>query len=76
MKYWLAGEKIWFIEKKLKYKGQKVEKRGERGKFSLYLGEKISFLKKGVGQNYLILGKYTPFWIYQVIELHILQNHV
>ena len=30
------------------------------GKFSLYLGEKISFWEKGEGQKYHILGKYTP----------------
>ena len=37
----------------------------EKGIFSLYFGEKISFWKWGEGQKYHILGKYTPlakFW--------------
>ena len=28
-----------------------MEKRGEKGKFSLYLGEKYNFLKRGRGKN-------------------------
>ena len=40
-----------------KYKGEEVEKR-EKWKFSFYLEEIISF-KKGGGQKYPILGKYT-----------------
>ena len=35
-----------------------MEKPGKRGKFSLYLGVIISFLKKGGGEKYTILSKY------------------
>ena len=35
-------------------------KTGKKGKFSSYIGGKISFLRKGLWQKYHILDKYTP----------------
>ena len=54
-----GGKVWWYIKKKHKYMGEEMEKLWEKGKFSLYLEEKILFLKRGVGQKYPILGKYT-----------------
>ena len=41
--------------------GEEVEKTGNKGKFSLYFGEKISFLEKGgVGKNINSLDNIQP----------------
>ena len=56
MSYCLVGEKIWlFVKKKRKFKGDELEKGEKSVKVPLYLGEKISFQKKGGGQKYHIL---------------------
>ena len=47
------GEKYNDLLRKRKYKGEEVEKRGKRGKFPLYFGEKITFLKRGDVKNIL-----------------------
>ena len=39
--------------RKRKYKGEEVEKRGERGNVHCTRGKKIYFRKKGVGQIYI-----------------------
>ena len=47
MKYWLAGERLWWLKlEKRKCKGE----RWKKGKFSLYLGEKIWFFNKERGR--------------------------
>ena len=63
MKYWLAGEKIWFIKKEKNIRWKMWKNGEEKRKFSLQLGGKISSLKKGgvVGQKYPIFEQiYTP----------------
>ena len=53
MSYWLVGEKNMMIIQK-KSEVEEVEKKGEKTKFSLYLGEKYHFGKVGGGDiNYL-----------------------
>ena len=48
-----------FFRKNANIKG-KSWKKGEKGKFSLYLGEKYHLGKKRVEQKYPIFGKYNP----------------
>ena len=63
MKHWLAGEKYENLlgKKKANIRGRET---GKKGKYSLYLGEKISFLRKGGGSKIPYFGKiYTPVLI-------------
>ena len=57
---WLGGKIWWFIKKKRKYKGEEVEKRGNRENFHCPWGKNI-ISEKGGGE-YPILGKYTPLY--------------
>ena len=60
MKYWLDGEKYKdLIRKNANIRG-KWWKNGGKVEIFTVPGEKILFLKKGVGQKFPILGKYTP----------------
>ena len=43
------GKYMMIITKKRENKGQEAEKKGEKSKFSLFLGEKYNFGKKGGG---------------------------
>ena len=67
MKYWLAGEKYDdLLRKNANVRGKRWKNRG-KGEIFTVLGGKIYFLKKrGGGQKYPILGKYTPLYLYHI----------
>ena len=55
----VGWEKIWRFIKKANIRGKRWEKTGGIGEIFTLPGENI-ILKKGMGQKYPILGKYTP----------------
>ena len=60
---WLGEKMWWFVKKKREEEAGKSGKMGKKGIFSLYLGDKITYLKiGGGGQKYHILGKYLPLY--------------
>ena len=54
---------MMIYEEKREYKGEEKEKRGEKGNFSLYLGENYHFGNRGRGKKD-ILGEYSPCFIF------------
>ena len=53
------GKNMMIPKEKHEFKGEVVEKLGENGNHCTW-GKSIILEKRGVGQKYHILGKYTP----------------